>query len=102
MSTGAERGLTATLEERRLGPVVGLGTWSTFGGDAELARAVVGAALDAGCRLIDSSPMYGGAEAALGAALGGSRERATVATKVWAAGVGEGREQFRKQLEWYG
>ena len=90
------------MEERRLGPVVGLGTWSTFGGDADLARAVVGAALDAGCRLIDSSPMYGGAEAALGAALGGSRERATVATKVWAAGVGEGREQFRKQLEWYG
>jgi diketogulonate reductase-like aldo/keto reductase len=53
------------MEERRLGPVIGLGTWSTFGGDADLARAVVGAALDAGCRLIDSSPMYGGAEAAL-------------------------------------
>jgi aryl-alcohol dehydrogenase-like predicted oxidoreductase len=44
------------MEERRLGPVVGLGTWNTFGGDAETAEAVVDAALDAGCRLLDSSP----------------------------------------------
>lgn len=90
------------MEERRLGPVIGLGTWSTFGGDADLARAVVGAALDAGCRLIDSSPMYGGAEAALGAALDGCRERADVATKIWASDIDEGREQFRRQLGWYG
>ena len=59
------------MEERRLGPVVGLGTWNTFGGDARLAQAVVDAALDSGCRLFDSSPMYGGAEASLGAALAG-------------------------------
>jgi diketogulonate reductase-like aldo/keto reductase len=90
------------MEERRLGPVIGLGTWSTFGGDADLARAVVGAVLDAGCRLIDSSPMYGGAEAALGAALDGRRELAHVATKIWASDVDEGREQFRRQLGWYG
>jgi diketogulonate reductase-like aldo/keto reductase len=51
------------MEERRLGPVVGLGTWNTFGGDADTAEPVVDAALDAGCRLLDSSPMYGGAEA---------------------------------------
>ena len=36
------------MEERRLGPVVGLGTWNTFAGDGELARVVVSAALDAG------------------------------------------------------
>src|SRR5436190_1003459 len=48
------------MEERKLGPVVGLGTWATFGHDATLARDVVGAALDAGCRVADSSPMYGG------------------------------------------
>ena len=47
------------MEERRLGPVVGLGTWNTFKGDERLAREVVGAALDAGCRCFDSSPMYG-------------------------------------------
>jgi hypothetical protein len=29
------------MEERRLGPVVGLGTWSTFDRDAELAAEVV-------------------------------------------------------------
>ena len=57
------------MEERRLGPVVGLGTSNTFDADRELARVVVGAALDVGCRLFDSSPMYGGAEESLGAAL---------------------------------
>ncbi len=36
------------MEERRLGPVVGFGTWNTFGGDIELAGRVVGEALDAG------------------------------------------------------
>jgi aryl-alcohol dehydrogenase-like predicted oxidoreductase len=50
------------MEERRLGPVVGLGSWNTFGGDAAAARAVVDAALEAGCRVFDSSPMYRGAE----------------------------------------
>jgi diketogulonate reductase-like aldo/keto reductase len=90
------------MEERRLGPVVGLGTWNTFDADAALAGDVVGAALDAGVRLFDSSPMYRGAERALGAALDGRRDRASVATKIWASSVEEGREQLRRQLEWYG
>lgn len=90
------------MEERRLGPVVGLGTWQTFDGDAALAGEVVGAALDAGCRVVDSSPMYGGAEGALAVALEGRRDRADVATKIWASSVDEGREQFRRQLDWYG
>ena len=54
--------------DRRLGPVVGLGTWNTFRGDASLARELVGAAFAAGSRCFDSSPMYG-SEQALGAAL---------------------------------
>lgn len=87
------------MESRRLGPVVGLGTWNTFGGDAGQARQVVDAALDAGVGLFDSSPMYGGAEASLGAALHG---RGTVATKIWAPSVEEGREQYARQLEWFG
>jgi diketogulonate reductase-like aldo/keto reductase len=87
---------------RRLGPVIGLGTWSTFGGDADLARDVVSAAWDAGVRLYDTSPMYGGAEASLGAALEDRRDEAVVATKIWASTVEEGREQFARQLEWYG
>jgi diketogulonate reductase-like aldo/keto reductase len=90
------------MEERRLGPVVGLGTWNTFDRDAELAREVVGAALASGGRVIDTSPMYGGAEASLGAALEGRRESATVATKIWARTVEAGREQFRRQLDWFG
>jgi diketogulonate reductase-like aldo/keto reductase len=90
------------VEERRLGPVVGLGTWNTFDTDATLARQVVDAALDAGIRLFDTSPMYRGAEAALGAALEGRREGTTVATKIWTPSLDEGREQYRRQVEWFG
>jgi diketogulonate reductase-like aldo/keto reductase len=90
------------MEERRLGPVVGLGTWNTFGGDARAARAVVDAALASGSRLVDSSPMYGGAEASLAAVLDGRREQARVATKVWASSVAEGQHQFRRQVAWFG
>jgi diketogulonate reductase-like aldo/keto reductase len=89
------------MEERRLGPVVGLGTWNTFGGDAELARDVVGAAFAGGSRLLDSSPMYGNAERSLNAALDGRREQATVATKIWAPTVEQAREQFERQLDWF-
>jgi diketogulonate reductase-like aldo/keto reductase len=90
------------MEERRLGPVVGLGTSNTFGGDSELARRVVAAALDAGCRLFDTSPMYGRAEESLGFALTDRRAEATVATKIWADSVEEGRAQFADQLRWFG
>lgn len=90
------------MEERRLGPVVGLGTWNTFGDDARLAAEVVGAARDAGARLVDSSPMYRGAERSLGTALEGRRNGATVATKIWAGSPAEGREQFARQLSWFG
>jgi diketogulonate reductase-like aldo/keto reductase len=90
------------MEERRLGPVVGLGTWNTFGGDEALAREVVGAAIAAGVRCFDSSPMYRGAERSLGAALEGRREDVTVLTKVWTASPDEARAQLASQLEWYG
>jgi len=90
------------MEERRRGPVVGLGTWNTFVGDRELAWEVVGAALDARCRIFDSSPMYGGAEESLGFALAERRAAATVATKIWAGSVEEGRAQFADQLRWFG
>jgi diketogulonate reductase-like aldo/keto reductase len=90
------------MEERRLGPVVGLGTWNTFGGDRNIAEAVVDAALDAGCRLVDSSPMYGGAEASLAHAVRNRRRRATIATKIWARSVAEGKRQFADQHAWFG
>jgi diketogulonate reductase-like aldo/keto reductase len=90
------------MEERRLGPVVGLGTWRTFGGDASTARAVVGSALDAGVHLFDSSPMYGGAEAALGAALRERRDGTVVATKIWSQSIADGKAQYERQVDWFG
>ena len=90
------------MEERRLGPVVGLGTFATFDGDRALAREVVGAALDAGVRVFDSSPMYGEAEASLGAALESRRDGTTVATKIWTSSLDEGRRQYEAQRRFFG
>jgi diketogulonate reductase-like aldo/keto reductase len=89
------------MEERGLGPVVGLGTWNTFRDVEAHARDVVGVALGAGCRLVDSSPMYG-SERALGAALEGRRADAIVATKIWAGSTAEARAQFDDQVRWFG
>jgi aldo/keto reductase family protein len=89
------------VEERRLGPVVGLGTWSTFGGDVELARRVVAAAFEAGTRAVDSSPMYGGAEASLAQVLAERRDEAVVATKIWSRSVEDGRTHFEQQVDWF-
>src|SRR3954471_23912856 len=55
-------------------PAVGLGSWITFNvGDDPAARdectAVVRAFLDAGGKLIDSSPMYGSSQEVIGYAL---------------------------------
>ena len=89
-------------------PVIGLGTWSTFdlpAGREDVARGVVDAAFEAGTRFVDSSPMYGRAEAVLGGALGARRDEAVVATKIWtrsARAEKEGRAQFAAQLAWYG
>ncbi len=90
------------MEVRRLGPVVGLGTYSTFDGDVVRARSVVDAALAAGTTVFDSSPMYGGAESSLGAALDGRREGTTIATKIWAPSVDEGRAQYEEQRRFFG
>jgi diketogulonate reductase-like aldo/keto reductase len=90
------------METRRLGPVVGLGTWKTFAGDEALAKDVVGAALESGVRVFDTSPMYGAAERSLGAALDGRRDGVSVATKIWTPSSEEARRQFDDQLDWYG
>ena len=45
-------------------------------------------------RVVDSSPMYGRAEAVLSAALGERRRDAFVATKVWTSSVADGRRHF--------
>jgi aryl-alcohol dehydrogenase-like predicted oxidoreductase len=100
------------LDHRHLGdggpelPVVGMGTWRTFDVHSEEgiagARRVVDAALAAGARLFDSSPMYGRAEEVLGAALEGRRDQAYVATKVWSRSAADGRRQAERALGLFG
>ena len=90
------------METRRVGPVVGLGTYRTFGGDVECARSVVHAALAAGVTTFDSSPMYGDAQSSLGAALDGRRDGTTVATKIWTPSLDEGRAQYEEQRRFFG
>jgi diketogulonate reductase-like aldo/keto reductase len=46
--------------------------------------------------------MYLGAEASLGAALQDRREGTVVATKIWEQSLEAGREQYRRQTEWFG
>jgi diketogulonate reductase-like aldo/keto reductase len=91
------------MEQRQLGPVIGLGTYKTFLDDERLAVDVVGAALGAGTTVFDSSPMYGAAETSLGSALRAARRGdAVVATKIWANSVDEGKEQYAAQLRAFG
>ena len=62
---------------------------------------VVDAAFDAGVRCFDTSPMYS-SERALGAALEGRRDEATVLTKIWTPSAEEARRQLEDQLDWFG
>jgi diketogulonate reductase-like aldo/keto reductase len=81
-------------------PIVGLGTYRVL--DVEPAgypalEPVLAAFVAAGARVVDTSPMYGRAEAALGALAErlGVRDRLFLATKVWT----EGREAGIRQME---
>jgi aryl-alcohol dehydrogenase-like predicted oxidoreductase len=86
-------------------PVIGCGTWRTFDvstSDAERAplAQVLAILFEAGGSVIDSSPMYGAAEAVAGdlLAASGSRDRAFLATKVWTSGRAEGVAQMEQSL----
>ena len=86
-------------------PVVGLGTWQVFDlarSEEEVAARVVEAAFAEGVRVVDSSPMYGRAEAVLGRALGARQADAFVATKIWTSSPDEARRQLDAQLGFYG
>jgi diketogulonate reductase-like aldo/keto reductase len=90
-------------------PVIGLGTWQGFDvapGSAEYARlpGVLQTLFAAGASVIDSSPMYGRAEATAGELLAaaGSRAKAFVATKVWTRGRAEGMRQMNESLRLLG
>ena len=86
-------------------PAVGLGTWRTFDvGAAEAERAplrdVLRRFVELGGRVVDSSPMYGTAEAVVGdlAAALGVGDRLFLATKVWTSGREAGAAQMAQSL----
>lgn len=86
-------------------PVIGVGTWRAF--DVREARdeqergEVVTAALDAGANLFDSAAVYGAAERVLGQALRGRRERAIVATKIWAHSAADFQAQMGRAMDFF-
>lgn len=86
-------------------PVIGCGTYVGFDqtpGSAAYAQlpAVVDALFAAGGSVIDSSPMYGRAEATAGEILAanGRRDKAFIATKVWTQGRREGLRQMQESM----
>ncbi len=86
-------------------PAVGLGTWQVFdvAGDAmELAQAkeTLRVLVEAGGRVIDSSPMYGASETVTGqlAADLGLQSKLFVATKVWTSGKQAGMRQMEDSM----
>lgn len=86
-------------------PVVGIGTWQTFDvGPSAAERAPLTEVLrlffESGGKVVDSSPMYGRAEAVSGDLVArlGARDRAFLATKVWTQGREAGIAQMRNSM----
>ena len=90
-------------------PVVGVGTWRTFDVGskpedrapvAEVLRVLFEANDPTGGSVIDTSPMYGAAEAVIGSLLAasGSRSKAFIATKVWTSGRDSGIAQMQASM----
>ncbi len=86
-------------------PVIGCGTWQAFDVDDSAPLApVLGALFAGGGSLIDSSPMYGRAEAAVGGLLRrmDAFDQAFVATKVWTSGERAGIQQMERSIQLLG
>ena len=109
-ATGADTVVTRTIPcSGEVLPVVGVGTWLTFDigrGAFELARRrqVLQAFFAGGGRVIDSSPMYGHAEAVVGELMPQLAEarRTFSATKVWTTGREAGARQMQASLRLWG
>ena len=87
-------------------PVIGMGTWQTFDvGEGAAVRQpleeVLRLFLEAGGRVIDSSPMYGRSEDVAGDLLArfDANREAFVATKVWTEGREAGIRQMNESFE---
>jgi aryl-alcohol dehydrogenase-like predicted oxidoreductase len=86
-------------------PVIGCGTWQTFDvgtvpADRRPLLDVLNRLFAAGGSVVDTSPMYGRAEAVAGDLLAEARPRgkAFVATKVWTRGKAEGIAQMERSM----
>lgn len=85
-------------------PSVGLGSYHTFdvtsAADQAEVDAVMGDFAGLGGRVVDSSPMYGAAESAIGNAAGrlDLAKRLFLATKVWTTGREAGIEQAQQSM----
>jgi len=86
-------------------PVVGLGTAREFDvasdpASLEPLRKVLETLLGQGARVVDTSPMYGRAEAVLGHLLESQalHDRTFLATKVWTRGLQDGISQMKASL----
>ena len=93
-----ERAIPRTGEKL---PALGLGTWQVLdvpsrGADFDAALAAVRGFLEAGGRVIDSSPMYGRSEERVGDILASIRPATHpfLATKVWTTGRAAGESQL--------
>lgn len=88
-------------------PVIGMGTSRTFdvaaGAGRDALLPVLRTFFDLGGELIDSSPMYGAAEAVLGDLLDRTgRDSLFAATKVWTDGRQAGVEQMERSRKLWG
>jgi aryl-alcohol dehydrogenase-like predicted oxidoreductase len=82
-----------------------MGSWQTLDlppREQGLADEVVAAALDAGSRVFDSSPMYGRSEEVLGEALDGRRDDAFLSTKTWSQTQTAAEARYEQQLRFFG
>jgi diketogulonate reductase-like aldo/keto reductase len=86
-------------------PVIGMGTWNTFDVGSNAAERtplaeVLQAFFAAGAKVIDSSPMYGHAEAVTGDLVQQLRKQPNTfyATKVWTSGRDKGLAQIERSM----
>ena len=89
-------------------PVVGLGSWITFNvGNDPVARVactdVMRTFVEAGGRMIDSSPMYGSSQEVIGEGLRKAALAARIfsADKVWISSGARGREQIEQSRRYW-
>ena len=83
-------------------PAVGMGTWQTFNlSQRASATAVMKRFFELGGKVVDTSPMYGDAERALGVVttdLDIAKEL-FMATKVWTSGSSQGKRQIERSYQ---